>query len=143
MRLRHLLTVTAVLLLAVQVRADTAEEVERSVQTIQKAFNKGDVDTLKGLMTEDHITTLTYAQFANAADQLKVLAEFKFTEYKMTGLKVKALTKDVALASYQATIKGTYKAKEVPSPVQVVQVWINRDGKWLQASYQETPVDRK
>ena len=143
MRLRHLLIVTAVLLLAVQVRADTAEEVERSVQTIQKAFNKGDVDTLKGLMTEDHITTLTYAQFANAADQLKVLAEFKFTEYKMTGLKVKALTKDVALASYQATIKGTYKGKKVPSPVQVVEVWIKRDGTWLQASYQETPVQKK
>ena len=143
MRLRHLLIVTAVLLLAVQVRADTAEEVERSVQTIQKAFNKGDVDTLKGLMTEDHITTLTYAQFANAADQLKVLAEFKFSEYKIEGLTVKALAKDVALASYQATITGTYKGKEVPSPVQVVQVWIKRDRKWLQASYQETPVDRK
>ena len=143
MGFRHLLIGMAVLILAVQVRADTAEEVERSVRTIQTAFNKGDVDALKGLMTEDHTTTLTYAQFANAADQLKVLAEFKFTDYKMTGLKVKALTKDVALASYQATIKGTFKGKQVPSPVQVVQVWINREGKWLQASYQETPVDRK
>ena len=62
---------------------------------------------------------------------------------KLEGLKVKALTKDVALVSYQATIKGTYKGKEVPSPVQVVEVWMNRDGKWLQASYQETPVDQK
>ena len=143
MRLRHLLIVTAVLLLAVQVRADTAEEVERSVRSIQTAFNKGDVDALKRLMTEDHVTILTYARFSNTVDQLQVLADWKFTEYKLEGLKVKALTKDVALVAYQATIKGTYKAKEVPSPVQVVQVWINRDGKWLQASYQETPVDQK
>jgi uncharacterized protein (TIGR02246 family) len=143
MGLRSLLIGTAVMLLAVQAKADTAEEVGRSVRTIQTAFNKGDVDSLKRLMTEDHVTILTYARFSNTADQLKVLAEFKFSEYKIEGLKVKALTKDVALASYQATIKGTYKGKEVPSPVQVAEVWIKRDGKWLQASYQETPVGKK
>jgi len=143
MGLRHLLIGTAVLLLAVQVRADTAEEVERSVQTIQKAFDKGDVDTLKGLMTKDHVAILTYARFDNAADQLKVLSDWKTSEYKIDGLKVKTLTKDVALVSYHATIKGTYKGKKVPSPVQVVEVWIKRDGKWLEASYQQTPLDKK
>ena len=143
MGLRSLWIGTVVMLLALQAKADTAEEVERAVRTIQTAFNKGDVDALKRLMTEDHVTILTYAQFSNTADQLQVLADWKFTEYKMEGLKVKALTKDVALVSYQATIKGTYKGKKVPSPVQVAEVWINRDGKWLQASYQETPVDQK
>jgi len=143
MRLRHLLIGTAVLLVAVQVRADTAEDVERSVQTILKAFNKGDVDTVKGLMTKDHVVILTYARFDNGADQLKVLSNWKTSEYKIDGLKVKTLTKDVALVSFQATIKGTYKGKELPSPVQVGQVWVRRDGKWLQASYQETPLDKK
>src|SRR5262245_25751798 len=143
MGLRLLGIGTVVMLLAVQAKADTAEEVERAVRTIQTAFNKGDVDALKRLMTEDHVTILTYAQFSNTANQLQVLADWKFTEYKMGGLKVKALTKDVALVSYRATIKGTYKGKEVPSPVQVVEVWMNRDEKWLQASYQETPVDQK
>jgi uncharacterized protein (TIGR02246 family) len=134
---------TAVLLLAVQARADSADEVERARQTIQTAFNKGDVDTLKSLMTEDLITTLAYARFTDRAELLKVLGELKISEYKMDGLKVKTLTNDVALTSYLATIKGTYKGKAVPSPVQVVEVWIKRDGKWLQASYQETPVDKK
>ena len=143
MGLRSLWIGTVVMLLALQAKADTAEEVERAVRTIQTAFNKGDVDALKRLMTEDHVTILTYARFSNTADQLQVLADWKFTEYKLGGLKVKALTKDVSLVAYQATIKGTYKGKEVPSPVQVVEVWMNRDGKWLQASYQETPVDPK
>jgi uncharacterized protein (TIGR02246 family) len=143
MGLRSFWIGTAVLLLAVQARADTADEVERAVRSIQTAFNKGDVDTLKGLMTEDHTTTLTYARFSGAADQLEVLSDWKFSEYKIDVLKVKALTKDVALVSYQATIKGTYKGKEVPSPVQVAEVWVRRDEKWLQASYQETPLDKK
>ena len=143
MGLRSVLIGTAVLLLAVQARADSADEVERARQTIQTAFNKGDVDTLKSLMTEDLITTLAYARFTDRAELLKVLGELKISEYKMDGLKVKTLTNDVALTSYLATIKGTYKGKAVPSPVQVVEVWIKRDGKWLQASYQETPVDKK
>jgi uncharacterized protein (TIGR02246 family) len=143
MGLRSFLIGTAVLLLAVQARADTADEVKRARQTIQTAFNKGDVDTLKSLMTEDLMTTLAYARFTNRADLLKVLGELKISEYKVDGLKVKTLTNDVALTSYRATIKGTWKGKAVPSPVQVVEVWIKRDGKWLQASYQETPVDKK
>jgi ketosteroid isomerase-like protein len=141
MGLRCLLIGTAILLLAVQARADTGEEVEDAVRTIQRAFNKGDVDTLKGLMTEDLTTILTYARFSSAADQLKVLSDWKFSEYKIDGLKVKPLTKDVALVSYTATIKGTYKGKQVPSPVQAGQVWVRQDGKWKQASFQETPLD--
>ncbi|HKB35316.1 MAG TPA: nuclear transport factor 2 family protein [Gemmataceae bacterium] len=133
----------AALFLAIQARAGTADEVERARQTIQTAFNKGDVDTLKLLMTEDLLTTLTYARFTNRADLLKVLGDIKISEYKMDGLKVKPLTKDVALTSYRATIKGTYKGKTVPATVHVVEVWIKRDGKWAQASYQETPVDKK
>ena len=137
-----LIGTVVILLIAVQARADTAEEVERSVRSIQTAFNKGDVDTLKGLMTKDHVAILSYARFDNAADQLKVLSDWKTSEFKVDGLKVKTLTRDVALVSFQATIKGTYKGKEVPSPVQVAEVWIHRDGEWLQASYQETPVDQ-
>jgi len=93
--------------------------VERSAQAIQTAFNKDDVDSLKQLMTEDHMTTVTYAGFSSAADQLKVLSDWKFSEYKIDELKVKTLAKDVALVSYQATIKGTYQGKAVSSPVQV------------------------
>src|SRR5262249_24977174 len=122
MRLPALLTAIAMVVPTVHVRADVAQEVERAVRTVQTAFNKGDVDTLKKLITADHTTILTYARFTNAADQLKVLADFKFAEYKIEGLKVKVLTKDVALVTYRATIKGTYQGKEVPSPVQVAEV---------------------
>jgi uncharacterized protein (TIGR02246 family) len=149
MRFRFLVLGTAVILLAgqagdkIQAGDNTAEEVERAVQAIQTAFNKGDVNTLKRLMTDDHVTILTYTQFSNAADQLKVIADFKLSEYKIEGLKVRVLTKDAALVSYQATIKGTYKGKAVPSSVHVAEVWVKRAGQWLEASYQETPVDKK
>src|SRR5262249_6405939 len=106
MRWPALLIGTAALLVTVQTRASTAEDVERAVQAIQAAFNKGDVDALKGLMTEDHVSIMTYAQIYGAASLLKSLGDFKFSEYKISGLKVKVVAKDVALASHEATIKG-------------------------------------
>jgi ketosteroid isomerase-like protein len=140
MRLQALVIVAVAVLCTGDTQGQAAKEVERTKHAIQTAFNKGDVDTLKQLMTEDHVTILTYAHFSNAADQLKTLSDWKFSAYKIDGLKVKILTDDVALVSCRAAIQGTYQGKEVPSPVWVAEVWLKRNGRWVQASYQETPA---
>jgi hypothetical protein len=119
-----------------------ADEVQRSVRSIQAAFDKGDRETLRGLMTEDHVSILTYAHSSNAGELLKSLPDYNFSEYKISEQRVKFLTRAVALASHHATIKGTYKGNAVPSPVHVTTVWLKRRGKWLQAFYQETPVPK-
>ena len=137
--------IVAAIVIAVSAAAkadDMTTEVERSVHTIQTAFNKGDVSTLQALMTEDHMTVLSYAQFSDAASQLKVLSEFRFSNYAVDGLAVKALSPDVALVTYRATIKGTFKGRAVPSPVDVTEVWVKRDAKWRQAAYIETPLQQ-
>src|SRR5262249_41834675 len=102
------LLIGAVILFASDTKEDGGREVGAEVQNIQAAFNRGDVATVRGLMTEDLLTVLPYARFANAAEQLKVLSAWKISDYKIEGLRVKALTGDVALVSYRATIKGTY-----------------------------------
>jgi uncharacterized protein (TIGR02246 family) len=143
MALQRLVIVAASALFIAHTQQDVAKEVEGAVQTILTAYSKGDVDTVKRLMTEDHLAILPYAYFSNAADQLKNLSEWKIAAYNVDGLKVKILTGDVALVSYQATIKATYRGKEVPSPVRVSEVWVKRDGRWVQASYQETAAGGK
>ena len=143
MRWRSLLIGAAALFIAGEARSDTAEEVERALRAIQAAFNKGDAATLKGLMTEDHVSIMTYARISGAAELLKALGDFKFSEYKISELKVRSISKDVALASHQATIKGTYKGREVPSPVLVTTIWVKHDGKWLESWYQETPMNKQ
>jgi hypothetical protein len=94
-------------------------------------------------MTEDHVSIMTYAHSSSADELLKSLSDYNFSEYKISEQRVKFLTQEVALASQHATIKGTYKGKEVPSPVHVTTVWLKRRGKWLQAFYQETPVHKR
>jgi ketosteroid isomerase-like protein len=143
MGLCTLLIVASGALAAAGAQEDVAKDVEQAKYAVQTAFNKGDADAVRQLLIEDHVTLLSYAQFSNAADQLKVLSDWKFSEYKIDGLKVKPLTGDVAQVTYRVTIKGTYAGKMVPSPVYVGEVWVKRDGKWLQASYQETPLESK
>lgn len=84
MGLRALLIATAVIFVAVQAGADTADEVGRSVRAIQAAFDQGDVETLRGLLTEDHVSTLTYAHFSSAAELLKALSDYQFSEYTIS-----------------------------------------------------------
>jgi predicted lipid-binding transport protein (Tim44 family) len=139
MGLYALLIVTAGAVAAPDETLDVARDLERAVHSIQTAFNKGDVDTLRVLMTDDHLTILTYAYFSNREDQLKLLSEFRFAEYRVDDLEVRGLTENTAVVTYRATIRGTYRKRKVPSPVHVGEVWVKRDGKWLQASYQETP----
>src|SRR5262245_25607479 len=99
MTLHLLVAATAAALFVADSKDDLAKELEPAVRTIQAAFNKGDVATLRRLMTEDHVTILSYAQFSSAADQLRVLSDWKFSAYEIDGLAFKALGKDVALVS--------------------------------------------
>ncbi len=140
----HSVLLAAVLLLpAANADDDPAQVVEKSVRTLVTAYDQGDVEQVKRMMTEDHETTLTYARFSNRDDQLKVLADFKVVDYKIEDLHVKMLTKDTALATFRAVINGTYKGEKVPSTVRVVEVWVKRNDQWKEATYQETPIDRK
>jgi uncharacterized protein (TIGR02246 family) len=117
--------------------------VEKSLRSLKTAFNQGDAETIKRLMTKDHELTLSYARFTSRADLLKALGEFKIVDYTIEGLQVKMLAPNAALATFRATTNGTYKGRVVPSPARAVEFWIKRDGQWLQASYQETPIDTK
>jgi hypothetical protein len=122
---------------------NAADEVERSVRSIQAAFDKKDRETLRGLMTEDHVSIMTFDHTSNAGELMKSLPDYNFSEYKISEQRIKLLTQEVALASHHATIKGTYKEKEVPSPVHVTTIWLKRGGKWLEAFYQETPLSKR
>ena len=67
-------------------------------------------------------------------------SDYKISSYEMAGLQVIPLTKDVVLLTFRADIESTFRGRQLPSKVRVVETWVRRDGKWLQASYQSTPV---
>ena len=41
------------------------------------------------------------------------------------------------------TMKGTFKGRDVPRSSIASAVWVKTDGRWLEAYYQETPLEVK
>jgi uncharacterized protein (TIGR02246 family) len=138
-----LAALTAALLLASS-RAAEAEAVEAAIAELNKAFEKGDAEKVKALMTDDHVAVTPYYGGPQSRDeQLKGLADHKLTEYRAGKLKVRMLGAEAALVTYDLGMKGTYKGKAVPARCYASAVWIRKGGRWLEAFYQETALPEK
>ncbi len=137
---KMILIVVGSLLVLAEGRADVRTEVEEAKQVLQAAYDSGDANGIRQGTTTYHLSITALYQFFSQADQLKVLSDIKISSYEMKGLQVIPLTKDVALLTFQADIDGTFRGRKMASKVQVVETWVKGEGKWLQASYQLTPV---
>ncbi len=136
-----ILIVLGSLLVVAEGRADDVrEEVEKAKQVLQAAYNSRDANVIQQRTTADHLSIATLYKFFSQADQLKGLPDYKFSSYKMGDLQVIPLTKDVVQLTFRADIDGTFQGRQMASKVRVVETWVKREGKWLQASYQTTPV---
>jgi ketosteroid isomerase-like protein len=134
------LVAAAALLAAADDKDDTARAVEKAVKALEAAIDKKDADTLKSLMTEDHLCITPEYQFYTRADLLQALPHFNYTGRTLSDPKATIVSKDTALVTLKAAVKGTYKGKPLSATILAGETWIHRDGKWVQASYQETPT---
>jgi uncharacterized protein (TIGR02246 family) len=134
------LVAVAALLAPADAKDDAARAVEKAAQALKVAWDKGDADAVKALMTEDHVCITREVQSFSRADQVKALADFKYTDRRISHVKVTVVSGDTAFVTLRAVTRGTYKGKPFTSTVLAGATWIRRDGKWLEASYQETPV---
>ncbi len=128
------------LLFVAEGRADVREEVENARQVLRAAFDSGDAKVIEQRTTADHLAITTGFQFFSQADQLRTLSDYHLSSYEAAGLQVIPLTEDVVQLTFRADIEGTFQGRQLPSKIRVVETWVRRDGKWLQASYQSTPV---
>ena len=143
MNWKTLLTLAAGLLIGAGAGKEDGmvREIQHAMQSLNDAFARGDAAAIGRLTSDEHVAiTPYYGGLLSKADQLKNLGDLKVPDYKAGEIKVTLLTKDAALVTYPLTQKGTYKGKAVAAKNYVSAVWINRDGKWLEASYQETPL---
>ena len=120
------------------------KEVQRAITALNAAFEHRDASAIRRLMTDDHVSvTAYYGGPMSKAQQLASLPELNLSEYSAGKLHVRFLDKDVALVTYSLTQKGTFKGKEVPPHNYASAIWVKRSGKWLEAYYQDTPVQGK
>jgi ketosteroid isomerase-like protein len=143
MKSKILLALVAGLLLAADAPKEDAKAVEQAVRSLNEAYLKKDVDTIKRLTGEDLIVVTSSGQRQTRDEQLKSLPDLKLSAYTTEDVRVTTPTKDAAIAMFTASVKGSFKGNDLPAKMAVVTVWAKRDGKWLEVFYQGTPLDKK
>ena len=105
------------------------------------AWKARDSSFYRTFLSDDHVE-LGWSGRSTKAEVLATVAtprcvvksystdDFKFTQFDATS----------ALLTYHAAQSTTCGGKPVPSPVWVSSLYVRRGGRWVNASYQQTPV---
>jgi hypothetical protein len=102
------------------------------------ALQKKDLDGFASMLDSDYIEVGDESASDKAA-VLDYLKDLEITDVSFSDWKFMPIDNDAVLVTYNVTIKGSYKGKEVPpGPYRASAAWVNRAGKWLGIYYQET-----
>ena len=127
--------------------ADEAADIaaiEAQRTALGQAYETGDADAIRGLMTPDQRSvTFVYDGPQTVDEQVATLKDLKVEVYDAIPPTVEMLGPDAALVTTEQSYRGTYKGNPLPGRVFVSEVWVRVDGKWLQKFYQETIMEEE
>jgi Domain of unknown function (DUF4440) len=124
--------------------AATVAQLQAAALELDKAYANQDMSTIKRMISSDSLSVAArYGGSASLAEQTKTFGELKRTNLDYTPIDVTLLGADVALVTFEKSYAGTYEGKALPPRVFVGEVWLKRDGKWLQRYYQETAIEKR
>ena len=138
----------ALLMLLVVTTAGMAGELEKELLTMEKdgwnAWAEANGDYFLKNLTEDAVqivagTGVMVGREAIASEISKGGCDVK--SYEFNEVKLHRLSKEVAMISYSATQDATCDGNKLPPKVLATSIYVMKDGKWMAASYQETPVE--
>jgi ketosteroid isomerase-like protein len=121
---------------------ETIAAINASSNALDDAFAKSDVDTIKKLMTPDHITVTPYYDGPQTVqDQLDSLSDLDWSQTIVGDVDVSLLGPDAALRTFVADLKGSFEGKTLPGRVFVTEVLVKHDGQWIERFYQVTTLE--
>lgn len=121
--------------------AETVAAINASSNALDDAFGARDVEAIRALMTDDHITVTPYYDGPQSVDdQIASLSELDYGQTFVTEPSVVLLAPDVALRTFIADLKGSFRGEPLPARVFVNETLIKRDGKWIERFFQITAL---
>jgi ketosteroid isomerase-like protein len=121
--------------------ADTIAAINASSNALDKAFGERDIATIKALMTPDHVTVTPYYDGPQSVDdQIASLPDLDYGQTIIGEPSVALLGPDVALRTFIADLKGSFKGKPLPARAFVNETLVKRDGKWIERFFQVTTL---
>lgn len=123
--------------------AEAIAAINASSNALDAAFTKRDIAAIKALMTPDHISVTPYYDGPQTVDdQLASLAEYDYSQTIIGEPSVALLAPDVALRTFTADLRGSFKGKPLPSRAFINETLVKRDGKWIERFFQVTTLNR-
>ncbi|MEM9590595.1 MAG: nuclear transport factor 2 family protein [Pseudomonadota bacterium] len=117
------------------------EAIDNAVGRLDEAFAEQDLDTIKTLVTKDHVAVLPYRAKPETMDQLaSLLSDIKTKQTDVSEPTVTILGPDSAMRTLTARFEGTYAGKEVDDKVFITSIMVKKDGNWLESFYQVTKL---
>jgi hypothetical protein len=106
-------------------------------------FRKKDADAFDKLVAADYIE-VTDTGVSDKAATIAGMKDFDLSDVTFSDWKMTPIDKDAVLITYIATIKGTYKGKDIPpDPCRESAAYVNRNGEWLAIYFQETRIPKE
>lgn len=103
-----------------------------------EAYKNRNIAAIKALTAADY-AAYTQTGPSNLQEDIANIDKLTIESYSLDDPKVSKVTKDVVILRYKCDLKGSFDGKPF-GPVYATEVWVNRGGKWLIVSYQETAV---
>jgi uncharacterized protein (TIGR02246 family) len=122
---------------------DLKDELVAFDKALWAGWDSGDATAFKEHLTDDHVQAVAGAGIVHGKD--KIIAGLdpdacEVQSFDFQEINLRQLTDDVVLLSYVATQDAACGGAKLPPKVYATSVYVRRDGKWLSAAYQETPL---
>ena len=136
-----------VLLMGLAASPAQAQDLKADLMVIEQrlwtAWGKKDAGPTQRHLTEDAVQLVAGTAPVTGrdaiADAIRTLpCELRNFSFQDTDLR--RLTSDVVVLSYTATQDSSCEGKPLPAKVRATAIYVRQKGSWLQASYQETPL---
>jgi ketosteroid isomerase-like protein len=121
--------------------ADTIAAINASSNALDRAFADRNVEAIKSLMTPDHVSVTPYYDGPQSVDdQIASLTKLDYGQTIVGTPSIVLLSPDVALRTFIADLKGSFRDKPLPARAFVNETLVKRDGKWIERFFQITTL---
>ena len=121
-------------------KAQTLKKLSASETKLWEAWKTKDVKVFKANLSADSVMIGdSGVQGKNDAIKDLTSAPCEVKSFQLSDWKLTMLNSSTALITYKGSAEGTCGGTAIPT-VWASSIWVNRGGKWLAASHQETPA---
>ena len=122
--------------------SDVEQKLTSAEKQLWEAWKNKDMSPFKQNLTDDTVMVdpTGIVQGKDKAVDSLTKAPCDVKSYSLGDIKVDWIDKDAALLTYKADSDATCGGQKTPPSVYAASLWVKKNGKWLGAFHQETPV---